>query len=64
MQCMLETHIDSLENLPYIENIDAQNALFSFSEVSFNKVREIINNLKNRSSPDTYGLNIKIIKSL
>lgn len=49
--------------LEYLKTINAF-APFTFSEVTFNEVREIIDGLKNKTSRDIYGLNVKIIKSV
>lgn len=40
------------------------NTSFNFTEVSFNEVRDIVDNLKNKQSRDLYGFNIKIIKAI
>nr|CAI5847843.1 unnamed protein product [Callosobruchus analis] len=37
---------------------------FTFEEVTFNEVRDIINNLKNKNSRDIDGLSVKLIKSV
>lgn len=42
----------------------AESSVFSFFEVSFNEVREVINNLKNKNCRDAFGLNVRIIKSV
>lgn len=59
MQRMPESHVISMENLFYIRM-----TLYFFSEVSFNKVKKIISNLKNKRSRDVHGLNVKIIYSV
>ena len=60
VQGIPESGTDPLDNL---RNVSVPNS-FSFSEVSFNEVRDIINKLKNKDSRDIYGLNVKIIKSV
>nr|CAI5867089.1 unnamed protein product [Callosobruchus analis] len=39
-------------------------AQFSFSEVTFNQVRDIINQLKNKNSRDVFGMSVSLIKSI
>ena len=38
--------------------------IFTFREVTFLEVRQIINKLKNKNSTDCYGMNSKIIKNI
>lgn len=45
-------------------NLINNNLYFKFTEVSSERVREVIANLKNSNSFDIYGLNVKIIKSV
>lgn len=45
----------------YLSAIEAPTS--AFREVTFNEVREVINGLKNKSSYDIYGLNLKLIKT-
>lgn len=56
----VDVDIDPLENLEKNCPDDG----FSFREVGFNEVRNVIDQLKNKKSRDIYGLNVKIIKSI
>lgn len=53
------SHMDPLEHL---KNFSPPTGCFSFSEITFNDMREIINNLKNKSSQDVFGLSVNLIK--
>lgn len=50
----------------YLEqsNLNITNLSFSFREVTYNEVRDAINELKNKHSKDFYDLDIMLIKSL
>ena len=48
--------------LSYLKNITKNNNTFSFTEVTFNKIRDLITDLKNKNSKDIFGLNVKLIK--
>lgn len=54
-----KTNVNPVDNL---ENIDISCGDFTFGEVSFNDVRDVINQLKNKNSRDVYGLSVKMIK--
>lgn len=60
VQSIPKSSIDPVENLNKISFEGA----FSFSEVSFNEVRDIITQLKNKNSRDIFGLNVKIVKAV
>ena len=47
----------------YIDTIHPRIS-FSFKEVSYNEVRDVITELKNCKSKDSYGINTQIIKTL
>ena len=49
-------------NLQYNFNLDKQGPGFSFREVSYMEVRDIIKNLKNKSTKDCYGLSTMLLK--
>lgn len=50
--------------LEYLSGSTLPATSFSFSEVSFNEVRDVIDSLKNKHSRDIFGLNIKLIKTV
>ena len=62
---------DLVKDIPKL-NIDPSHRIncptvtnkFVFKEVSFNQVRDIIDNMKNKSSRDIFGLSVKLIKSV
>ncbi|XP_050294198.1 uncharacterized protein LOC126734556 [Anthonomus grandis grandis] len=53
-----------ISNIDPISLIPKHDIVFSFNEVSYNKVRDIISSLKNKNSKDIFGLNVKILKSI
>ena len=59
-------HIPISHNDPlkYLGNTNTTDANFSFSEVTYNEVRDIVHNFKNKNGRDIYGLNAKIVKSV
>lgn len=46
-----------------IRDIPMQNG-FSFFPATFNQMRDVINNLKNKKSKVIYGLDVRLIKSV
>lgn len=57
---LAKTNINPLD---YMNKTNLVNE-FTFREVTYNEVRDIINNLKNTKSKDPYNFTVKIIKSL
>ena len=50
-----------VDNLNHIQRPPTS---FDFAEVTFNEIRDIINNLKNKTSRDIFGINVNLIKSV
>ncbi|CAH1967448.1 unnamed protein product [Acanthoscelides obtectus] len=55
-----DVHLDPVNNIDFL----VPPPLFSFSEVTFNEVRDVIDNLKNKNSKDIFGFNLKIVKCI
>lgn len=53
----------NLHHNNYLIKIDSATN-FKFREITYNEMRTIISNLKNSKSKDTYGINVKLIKSI
>ena len=49
--------------ITYLNNINCQHS-FNFREVTYNEVRDAINQLKNKNSTDIFGLNYKMLKAI
>lgn len=50
--------------LTFLNNVIKPNSAFSFREVSFNNVRDVLNQLSNKRSRDIYGLNVRLLRSV
>ena len=51
----------SNHDVPYQARIE-ESTTFNFREATFNEVRDIIKNLKNKESKDCFGLSVKVVK--
>lgn len=51
-------------SISYLLSMTPPLVKFNFSEVSFNDVRSVINNLKNKKSADIFGLSTRLIKTI
>lgn len=50
--------------LQYLRKLEFKHNHFTFGEVTFNEVRDIINNIENKNSRDCYGMTVKVLKSI
>ena len=56
-----DSNIDPLSNFKNM-SMHLPNENFVFSEITFNEMRDVIDNLKNKSSRDMFGLSVKLLK--
>ena len=59
---MEASDMDPLENLNEVHSQESFS--FSFGEITYNEVRDVINALKNKNSSDIYGLKVSLIKTI
>lgn len=55
---------EMIDPLIIMKEVARPNRDFTFKEVTYNNVRDIISNLKNKKGVDLYGFNVRIIKSI
>nr|CAI5847473.1 unnamed protein product [Callosobruchus analis] len=48
----------------YLKDLQRPNTSFYFADVTFNELRDIVDNLKNKPSRDIYGFSVKLIKAI
>lgn len=56
--------LDNIDPLHYVKQVESNIELFSFREITYNEVRDILHSLKNSDSKDIYGLNVALIKTI
>nr|CAI5846074.1 unnamed protein product [Callosobruchus analis] len=56
------TSSDDLNPMLNLQNKMPPTSTFNFQQFSFNEVRDILNNIKNKSSCDIFGLSVKLLK--